>query len=631
MTSTQSVASRTNGQTIPQLLARNASEYGDRPALTSLDAEGTPTLTWRQLRDEIAAVARGLGELGLEAGQRMLIMSSSRPEHLIADLAASHISVISCTAYGTLSSEQVRFVAGHSAAPVVILEGAAELERWQPVLDDLPALRHVVMLEADSIPQDDPRFRSYEQLRATGAALHTDEPEVFERAWAGIRPDDPISMIYTSGTTGDPKGVVLSHRNVIHEALAVHALHGMPMHTTNIAYLPLAHVAERELSIYMPIVWAGHVHTLADAGAIASALATVHPQGLFGVPRVWEKLVAGMKNMLASAQEDRRARLTEANELLQQGYKLRSEGKPIPEELAERIAEADRTVLAPVRELLGLNRLVLASSGAAALPVEVLYFLAGVGVEIQEVWGLSETTGAATSNTASAFKAGTVGRPVADVEVRAGDGGELFVRGPIVFLGYLTAEGSIVSVTDDAGWLPTGDIGTVDEDGFVTITDRKKELLITSSGKNVPPTRIERLLKEHSLIGQAMAIGDRRPYITALIVLDDEIAPQWASARGIDATDIATLAQHPDVQAEVDEAVASANARLARAEQIKRYHLVPRAWSPESGEITPTLKLKRRVINERYGGDIGALYRAAEDEATEQGGDEHAARDEAPA
>jgi long-chain acyl-CoA synthetase len=615
LTTEQSVAAQTEGLTIPKLLHRNAREYGDLPAITSLDAEGRPTLTWSQFRDEIAAVARGLADLGLERGQRMLIMATSRPEHIVSDLAAAHLGVISCTAYSTLSPEQIRFVARHSAAPVVVLEGKNELERWLPVLDDLPALRKVVMMEPEAIPEGDDRFVGYAELKARGAELHTADPGIFERTWAAIRPDDPLSMIYTSGTTGDPKGVVLSHRNVIHEGRAVHRLHGTPMHTTNVAYLPLAHIAERELSVYLPIVWAGHVHTLADTSGIIGALGQVRPQGFFGVPRVWEKMVAGLKNMLANAPEDRQKVLTEANELLQEGYKLRSDGKEVPAGLAERIAETDRTVLAPVRQLLGLDQLILASSGAAALPVEILYFIAGLGVEIQEVWGLSETTGAVTSNTPSAYRAGTVGRPLADVEVRTGEDGELLVRGPIVFLGYLQEDGSIAKATDDDGWLPTGDIGTVDEDGYVRITDRKKELIITSSGKNIPPTRIEGLLKEHPLIGQAAAIGDRRPYVTALIVLDDEIAPAWASARGIEVADVGELAGHPLVRAEIDRAVQSANDRLARIEQIKRYHLVPKAWTPETGELTPTLKLKRRVIDERYQPKIEELYQGTRSEA----------------
>jgi long-chain acyl-CoA synthetase len=606
-----SVAGKVEGQTVVKLLRRNAVQYGDLPALTSLDAPNEPTLNWAELRHEIAVVSRGLADLGLRRGDRMLIMAPSCPEHLIADLAAAHLAAISCTAYATLSPDQIRYIARHSAAPIVVLQGTDELRRWEQVLDDLPALRHVVIIDKQAVPEGDDRFLSLADLRRRGTALHEAEPDVFELSVTEIQPEDPLSMIYTSGTTGEPKGVVLSHHNVIHEAYAVHALHNTPMHTTNIAYLPLAHIAEREISIYMPIVFVGHVHTLADPSGIAAALGRVHPQGFFGVPRVWEKIVAGLKNMLGSVPEDRRTTLLQANELLQQGYKLRNGGDELPAELATKIAETDRTVLAPIRQLLGLDKLIFCSSGAAALPLEVLFFLAGLGVEIHEVWGLSETTGAVTSNCASAFRAGTVGRPVAGTEVKVTEDGELLVRGPLVFLGYLQEHGAIHPATDADGWFATGDIGEIDTDGFIKITDRKKELIITSGGKNIAPTRIEGLLKEHSLIGQAVAIGNDRPYVTALIVLDDEILPGWAVAQGIETIDPAALASHPAVQAEIERAVDSANSRLARVEQIKRYQLISKPWTPESGELTPTLKLKRRIINDRYAPDIAALYPTA--------------------
>ncbi|MFE5507208.1 AMP-dependent synthetase/ligase [Amycolatopsis japonica] len=611
MTTQPTVAEQIEGQTIPALLHRNAQEFGDLPAVTSLDVEGKPTLTWAEFRTAIAEVSRGLAGLGLGVRDRMLIMAPSSPEHLIADLAASHLGAIPCTAYATLSPEQIGFVARHSAAGVVVLAGADELERWSQVLDDLPALRHVVLLDASVIPQDDKRFLSFADLRAAGAEAHAADPGAFETAWSAITPDDPLSMIYTSGTTGDPKGVVLSHRNAIYQAVAVQKLHDSPMHATNIAYLPLAHIAERELSIYMPIVWAGHVHTVGDPTGVVGALGQVHPKSFFGVPRVWEKMVAGLKNLLGSLPEEKRNGLIGANELLQQGYKLRSDGKEVPPELAEKIAQTDAAALAPVRAMLGLDQIEVASSGAAALPVEILYFIAGLGVEIQEVWGLSETTGAVTSNTPTAFKAGSVGRPLEGIEVKVAEDGELLVRGPIVFLGYLQADGTIKPDVDADGWLATGDIGTIDERGFVTITDRKKELIITSSGKNIAPTKIEGLLKEHPLIGQAVAIGEKRPYVTALIVVDDEIAPGWATANGIQLADGESLADNAEVRAEIEKAVEAANARLARIEQIKRYHVIPKAWTPETGEVTPTLKLKRRIINDRYAPTIADLYAAA--------------------
>lgn len=616
MSHATTITTEIEGQTIPALLRRNATEFGDLPALTSLDDTGHPSFTWATLRTEVGAVAHGLRTLGLESGQRMLIMAASRLEHITADLAAVHLGAIPCTAYLTLSSDQISYIARHSSARIAVLEGSAELARWQPVLDELPDLRHVVVLDDEETPEtrtDAVRFHTFAELRADGATAHASEPDFLERATAAITPDSPLSMIYTSGTTGNPKAVVLSHRNAIHEAAAVRAAHDAPMHPSNIAYLPLAHIAEREISVYMPIVYAGHVHTLADPTAVASSLPTVRPQNLFGVPRVWEKLAAGIRNMVEGSPPERRDALLTANELLQQGYKLRSDGHEVDPELAGRIEETDRTVCAPVRQMLGLDNLRLASSGAAPLPLDVLYFLAGFGIEIEEVWGLSETTGAATANTHESFRAGTVGRPVPGVEVRTAEDGELFVRGPIVFLGYLQNDGSVQPATDEHGWLPTGDIGSIDEDGFVTITDRKKELIITAGGKNIAPTAIERLLTEHPLIGKAVAVGDNRPYVSALIVLDEESAPQWAAAHGIDSPgdDPAKLVEVPEIRAEVDRAVTAANERLARVEQIKQYKLLPTTWTAESGELTPTLKLKRRVIHDRYATTIEDLYAGA--------------------
>jgi long-chain acyl-CoA synthetase len=286
---------------------------------------------------------------------------------------------------------------------------------------------------------------------------------------------------------------------------------------------------------------------------------------------------------------------------------LRENGEPVPAELAARIDEADRTVLRPIRAMLGLDGMRWAGSGAAPIPVEVLLFLAGIGVDVLEVWGMTETTGTATINTPDAFRTGSVGRPNLGMEIRIAHDGEIEVRGPLVALGYLRADGSVEPITDAEGWLATGDVGSID-DGYLTITDRKKELIITSGGKNISPAQIENALRTHPLIGHAVAIGDRRPYVTALIALDDEIAPAWARAREIGTDDPTTLAAHPAVLAELQQAVDAANQRLARVEQVKRFHVLGTPWTPESGEVTPTLKLRRRLITDRYATAIDELY-----------------------
>ncbi|PRY37833.1 AMP-dependent synthetase/ligase [Umezawaea tangerina] len=594
--------------TIPLLLHRNATEFGDLPAL-GLFGSDEPPLTWLGVRDEVAAWARGLGAVGLAGGDRMIIMMSARPEHWVADLAAVHLGAVPCSAYDTLSSDQVGFLGRHSKAPVVVLEGAEQLARWRPVLDDLPDLKVVLVLDEDAVPADDPRIRSAREVVEAGRQAHEAEPEEFGKRWREITPEQPVTLLYTSGTTGDPKGVVISHRNAIHQAASVSVLVESPEHAATVSYLPLAHVAERVLGIYIPVYRAGHVTICPDPAKLVPALVSVRPVSFFGVPRVWEKLVAGVQGMTGAMPEDRRAGFAAAHAVGLEAYDLVAAGEPVPEELARRVEQADAAVLKPVRAALGLDNLGWAGSGAAPIPYEVLRYLGGLGVRVLEVWGMTETTGTATLNTEEHFRPGSVGKPNIGMEVKLADDGEILVRGGLNCLGYLQADGSVAPVTDADGWLPTGDIGVWDADGFLTITDRKKDLIITSAGKNIPPARIESLLRAHPLVGGAAAIGDRRPYVTALVVLDEEAAPAWARAHGVTDTSPEALAADPLVLAEIDRAVAAANEKLSRPEQVKKFVVLPRPWTVDSGELTPTLKVRRRVITDRFAPAIEDLYR----------------------
>ena len=557
--------------TLPRLQARNAEKFGDLPALTF----GEQTLTWRELREGIAAAARGFQLLGLVPGERLMIVMSSRPEHWLADSGAVHLRAIPCTAYQTLSTEQIGYVARHSAATIAVLEGADEVRRWVPVLDELPNLRRIVVVDASAIPAGDDRFIAWDEFLEAGRAAHEANPSVFESLWPDIQPDEPVAMMYTSGTTGDPKGVVLSHRNAFYEAVVIDHMVPTPDHAPAIAYLPLAHIAERELSFYRAAYKATHVIVCPDPAGVIGALVASRPTSFFGVPRVWEKLAAGLQAKIATLPDAQRDVI-----------------------MAAHANGGDEAIMKPLRATLGLDLMEWASSGSAPIPVEVLDYLAGFGIRVLEVWGMSETTGCATISTPDAYRVGAVGKAVPGVDLRIAEDGEIFVRGPIVFLGYLQADGSVESVLDPDGWLATGDVGVIDEDGFLTITDRKKELIITSQGKNIAPTKIEGLLRAHPLVSQAIAIGDRRPYVTALLALDEEATGRPA----------AELAADPDVVAQLDALVASVNGRLARAEQVKSYVALPTAWSPDSGELTPTLKLRRKVVIDKYSTEIEGLY-----------------------
>ncbi|MEV6263523.1 AMP-dependent synthetase/ligase [Streptomyces sp. NPDC051784] len=604
MTTAEPLHRSVEALTITRLLRRNAEEFGARPALSTGADQDAETLTWSQLRAEVAALTRGLSALGLERGDRVLIAMSKRAEHWITDLAAIHIGALPCSTYDTLSSEQIGALARHSAATVLILEGQEQVRLWQPVLDGLPHLRAVVVLDWSAAPADDPRFVGYTAVRG---ALPPDDT-AFEALADAATPDQPLTLMYTSGTTGDPKGVVLSHRNVIHQSLMQDQLVPVPDHPRTLAYLPLAHIAERVLGIYMPICNAGHVTICPDAGQLLPALLAVRPHGFFGVPRVWEKLAAGLRAQLAALPAEQATAVDHARKTALEVYRLRSEGEETPAELARTLDQLGTRVLQPILAAIGFDQCHRAFSGAAPIPTGVLEFLASIGLPVYEVWGLSETTGAATVSTREMFALGSVGRPGPGIEVKEAPDGELLVRGPVVFPGYLQPDGRIEAATDAEGWLPTGDVGTIDSRGIVAITDRKKEIIITAGGKNIAPTRIESLLRAHPLVAQAVAIGDRRRYVTALLVLDDEAAPLWARANGIAASDPDELSRHPQVLSSLGHLVAEVNEALSRSEQVKQYRVLPGPWTAETGELTPKLSLRRRAIDQLHAATIESLY-----------------------
>jgi len=603
---TRRIAQTAAGITVPALLHRNATVYGDMPALSTFGVDGV--VTWRELRDRVAHVSRGLAGLGLSSGDRMIILMPSQVEHWVVDLAAAHLGAIPCTAYATLSPDQLRYLGQHSKAKILVLGGAADLARWAPVLDQLPDLRHVVVVDESLVAQIGPKALSLRTVEADGAMSYRADPVQFEAIWRQIRPEQPATLLYTSGTTGDPKGVLISHHSVVYECAVLQAVVTMEDHPRSLAYLPLAHIAERVLGVYNLVYRAGFATILKDPAMLVPALREVRPVSFFGVPRVWEKMAAGIQAQLGAAAPEVRSAFEAASAVALEVYQTREAGKEVSPELAARFQQLDDMVLRPLRTMLGLDRVQWAGSGAAPIPVEVLLFLAGCGLDVLEVWGMTETTGGVTVNIPSKFRTGSVGRVHPGMEMKLGEDDEIMVRGPLICMGYLRADGGIDTVVDEAGWLATGDVGGIDEDGFLTITDRKKELIITSAGKNIAPAQIENLLRSHPLIAQAVAIGDRRPYVTALIVLDDEVVPGWAAARGVTSNDLATVAASPVVQAEIQAAVDAANEKLARPEQIKTFHILPNPWTPETGELTPTLKLRRRIIVDRYGRQISDMY-----------------------
>jgi long-chain acyl-CoA synthetase len=596
------------GRTLCDLLAEHAAGHGDAPAMSWRRDGAWHTLSWRQYRERVAEVAMGLAGLGVGRGDFVAIMATNRPEHVQVDQAAVHAGAIPTTFYFTLPPEQIRYVAGHCEAKVAVLEDRDMLKRWQELRDDLPALRYLVVLDGAE-EGDGPGVLGWDDLVARGRDALAGDRAGFEELRRRVGPEDNATLLYTSGTTGPPKGVLLTHHNILYQVTALDRLTGLPQGGSSVSYLPLAHIAERVLSIYGPLTRRSHVWFCPDPNQAVEYVRQARPTLFFGVPRVWEKVRAGIQAKLAAEEHQRKRRIAERAVATGLEVVRRTQrGEPVRFGLRARHAVLDRLVLAKIREAIGLDRCSFASSAASPLAVDVAEFFAALGLPLVEVYGMTETTAVATGNRPGRVKIGTVGPALAGIEVRLADDGEVLVRGPINTPGYFRQPEATAELIDADGWLHTGDVGELDGDGYLKIVDRKKELIITSSGKNLSPANIEALLKEHPLIGQALVYGDNRPYVVALVVLDHELAPGWAARNGLDAADLADLAASEQVLAEVQLAVDAANQRLSRIEQVKRFEVLPVEWTAESEELTPTLKLRRRIIHAKYAERIDRLY-----------------------
>jgi long-chain acyl-CoA synthetase len=558
------------------------------------------TITWGELRARVDALAGGLAALGLRRGDTLALMLSNRPEFHLCDLAGMMLGAAPFSIYNTYTPEQIRYLVTDAEASVLICE-----QQYLPVVlearEGLPNLHHVIVVDGEAP----------EGVLALSEVEGSNPDFDVTASVAQIQPSDVLTLIYTSGTTGPPKGVQLIHRNLLAAVEGLDVLIQFPRDGRVISWLPSAHVAERNAHHYLPIVYGLQITCCDDPRQVLSYLPEVRPSWFFAVPRIWEKLKAGLETMIAAQPEEQGAAMQTALEASIRKVRLEQAGEAVPAELAEQVAKADTEIFSGVRTMLGLDQAEAINVGAAPTPVEVLEFFHAIGLPLAELWGMSETCGAGSVNPPQKIKIGTVGPPAPGVEIKLDTDGEVLVKSEVVMLGYRNLpEKTSESFTED-GWLRTGDIGSFDEDGYLTIVDRKKELIISAAGKNMSPANIEATLKTSSpLIGQACCIGDRRPYNTALIVLDADFAPAWASKEGIEDTSLESLAGDERVVAEVQKGVDGANAKLARVEQIKKFTIVQGDWLPGGEELTPTMKLKRKPIAEKYLAAIESMYAA---------------------
>jgi long-chain acyl-CoA synthetase len=571
----------------------------DRAGEVAIRTKGDDfTITWGELRGRVDDLAGGLAKLGLGHGETIALMLSNRPEFHICDLAAMMLGAAPFSIYNTYAPNQIEYVVADADARILICE-----QQYLPqVLEaraGLPELEHVIVVDGDA-PQG---TLALSDVEGSNPGFDVDG------SVARIKATDVLTLIYTSGTTGPPKGVQLVHRNLLAACEGLEQLIDLPRDGRVISWLPAAHVAERNAHHYLPIVYGLQITCCDDPRQVLSYLPEVRPSWFFAVPRIWEKLKAGLETMIAGQPEEQGQAMTAAIEAGVRKVRLEQAGEPVPEELAEQVAKADAEMFAGLRQTLGLDQVEAINVGAAPTPVEVLEFFHAIGLPLAELWGMSETCGAGSVNPTGKIKIGTVGPPAPGVEIKLDTDGEVLVKSDVVMLGYRNLPDKTAEAFTEDGWLRTGDIGTFDEDGYLTIVDRKKEIIINAAGKNMSPANIEATLKTASpLIGQACCIGDRRSYNTALIVLDPDFAPVWAAQQGIEETTLESLARDERVRAAVQKGVEEANAKLAKVEQIKKFTIVERDWLPGGEELTPTMKLKRKPIAARYADIIEEMY-----------------------
>ncbi|WP_107657694.1 AMP-dependent synthetase/ligase [Nocardia suismassiliense] len=578
----------------------NVAKYPDAVALRTLG--GAVSITWREYGERVRTIATGLAALGITSGDTVAIMLTNRPEFHLCDTAILHTGATPFSVYNTNPVDLLVYQFGNARNKAVVCErqfAPKILEAVAKAAAEGIHVEHVICV--DEAPDGTLALSDLEQRTAEGFD--------FEASWRKVRPDDLLTVVYTSGTTGPPKGVELTHTNFIENARVLETFGGGGPEDRVISYLPDAHAANRWFAHYLTLLEGCQITTVPDFKQVAMALAEVHPSVFLGVPRVWVKVKGALEERFATESPVKRRLIHWAVDVGRKKARATSDARPLGALDRVQYALADRLVLTSIRAGLGLDQVRIAVTGSNAIPPEVHEFFLGLGIPLCEGYGMSECTAGATLNPPERVKIGTVGTPLPGAEVKLADDGEVLVRGKMVMRGYRGDPAKTAETIDSDGWLHTGDIGSIDSDGYLSIIDRKKELIINASGKNMSPANIENTVTDNcSLIGTVVVIGEQRPFNTALLVLDPDLAAAYAQRHNLAGSTVAELAKDPQILTAIDEGIAAANSKLSRVEQIRKYIVLPEVWENGSDYLTATGKLKRKPISSGYTDTIEALY-----------------------
>ena len=597
-----------SSETVPTIFLKVVEKWGDRVAMRKKEYGLWHDISWNDYRDQVRSVACALISLGLKKGDTGAIIGDNCLEWVFADLGIQCCGAVTTGVYATNAWQQVEYIVENSEAKFFFVENEEQLDKWLRFKDNVPKLKKVIVWDTEGLRHfKDPMVITFDELVETGSKVAVDTPEMFAKRIAEIEPDDLSVLIYTSGTTGPPKGVMLTHRNCLWMGHAITTDNPMTSKDEIMSFLPLCHIFEQLFTVLGHITCGHIVNFIESPDTVAENMMEISPTVGYAVPRIWEKYYSAIQIRMSDATWFKRLIFFMALKIGKKRASLKMDFKAVPFYLEVVYQLAYWAVFRKLRERMGFDRIRVTISGAAPIAPEILRFYQSIGVNLVEAYGQTEGTGVTSVSRIGRVKFGTVGQPLTGLEVKIAEDGEILVKSPGVFKGYFKDPEATAETLVD-GWLHSGDVGELDEDGFLKITDRKKDIIVTAGGKNISPQYIENKLKASLYINDAVVIGDRRKYLTCLIMIDEDNVVKYAQDHKIQFSTYKDLALHDDIRKLVHDEVRTVNETLARVEQVKKFCILPKKLYEEDGEITPTMKVKRKFVNEAFCELIDSMY-----------------------